>query len=245
MRDLAAFRAAVTAQRRAVGRSQQELARAVGLHPHVLSRKLNGTDAILTNRDAAAIVAALRAWGAVQGHEQARDLFELLHVRGPAAGRRPLAPAALPDVAAPERAAEVTAVCAALDESRLVTVVGAEGATRSGLAVAAARRVADRYAGGAGYADLTVARDATRGIRDALGLPPAETGAKQQLLAAASDAELLVLLDNADHLPDAGPLLVRVLTCAPRLRVLVTCRRPLGVHGEHLMWAPRRAQVSG
>lgn len=40
--DLAAFRRAVGLARSAGGRSQQQLARSNGLHPGVLSRKLNG-----------------------------------------------------------------------------------------------------------------------------------------------------------------------------------------------------------
>jgi hypothetical protein len=245
MRDLAAFRAAVTAQRRAVGRSQQELARAVGLHPHVLSRKLNGTDAMLTSRDAAAIVAALRGWGAVAGQEQPSELFDLLHVRGPAAARRRVVLTALPGEAASDRCDEVTALSRALAESRLVTVVGTAGSDRSGLAVAAARQVAAGYADGVAYADLGSAPDAACGLAGALGLPSASAAAERRVVAALSELQLLVLVDNADRLPDAGALLVRVLSGAPRLRFLVTCRHPLGVHGEHLVWAraarPHRA----
>jgi hypothetical protein len=49
--DLAAFREAVRQRRRAVGRTQQQLARGVGLHPDVLSHKLHARDALLTSAD--------------------------------------------------------------------------------------------------------------------------------------------------------------------------------------------------
>ena len=50
--------------RRAVGRTQQQLARCIGLHPDVLSHKLNGRDnAILTTPDVIAIVTTLALLG--------------------------------------------------------------------------------------------------------------------------------------------------------------------------------------
>ena len=62
--DLAAFREAVRARRRAAGRTQQQLARRVGVHPDVLSHKLHARGAVLTSADVTAIVTVLAGWGA-------------------------------------------------------------------------------------------------------------------------------------------------------------------------------------
>ncbi len=80
MQDLAGFRAAVRERCRAAGRTQQQLARAVGLHPSVLSHKLHQRDALLNAADVAAIVTALADWGTVGSAAEARGLLALMAV---------------------------------------------------------------------------------------------------------------------------------------------------------------------
>jgi predicted ATPase len=81
VRDLARFREAVRAHRRTAGRPQQQLARAMGLHPAVLSHKLNGTDsAVLTTADVVAIVTVLADWGVLVSRADAEDLLGLAAV---------------------------------------------------------------------------------------------------------------------------------------------------------------------
>jgi predicted ATPase len=79
-RDLAAFREAVRARRRAAGRTQQQLARGVGVHPDVLSHKLYARGAVLTSADVTAIVTTLAGWGAVGSQAEARSLLALMAV---------------------------------------------------------------------------------------------------------------------------------------------------------------------
>lgn len=63
MPDLREFREAVRVHRRAVGRTQQQLARSIGLHPDVLSHKLHGRDnAVLTTPDVIGIATTLAGW---------------------------------------------------------------------------------------------------------------------------------------------------------------------------------------
>src|ERR1700744_2182205 len=81
MRDLRAFRTAVRQHRRAVGRTQQQLARSIGLHPDVLSHKINGNDnALLTMSDATSIVTTLTDWGAVPTRADLQALLDLVEV---------------------------------------------------------------------------------------------------------------------------------------------------------------------
>ena len=81
MRDPEQFRQMLQAHRRALGRTQRELARAIGLHPDVLSHKLRGRDgATLTQADAVAIVVTLAKWGALTTRAEARTLLGLMAV---------------------------------------------------------------------------------------------------------------------------------------------------------------------
>src|SRR5689334_5242975 len=76
MGELAEFREQVRTYRRAVGRSQQQLASAIGVHPNVLSHKLNAHGrAVLTTPEAIRIVTTLAAWGALGSRTAAEDLL--------------------------------------------------------------------------------------------------------------------------------------------------------------------------
>jgi predicted ATPase/transcriptional regulator with XRE-family HTH domain len=81
MRDLGRFREAVRRHRRMAGRTQQQLARSVGLHPDMLSHKLNGSDnAVLTAPDVIGIVTTLAAWGALATRAEVHVLLGLMDV---------------------------------------------------------------------------------------------------------------------------------------------------------------------
>ena len=81
MRDLRGFREAVRVHRRAVGRTQQQLARSIGLHPDVLSHKLNGSDnAMLTTPDVIGIATTLAGWGALVTRTDVYALLDLMEV---------------------------------------------------------------------------------------------------------------------------------------------------------------------
>jgi hypothetical protein len=90
MRDLRGFREAVQEHRRMVGRDQQQLARSIGLHPHVLSHKLNGRgSALLTVPEVIGIATTLAGWGAPVARADVHALLELMDVP----------PRAIPDAA--------------------------------------------------------------------------------------------------------------------------------------------------
>src|SRR5215831_7561373 len=79
--DRAAFRTAVAGYRRPTGHTQQELAGALGLHPKVLSHKLNGSDgAVLGHEEIRAIVRVLANWGALTTRTQAIALLRLMEL---------------------------------------------------------------------------------------------------------------------------------------------------------------------
>src|SRR5215471_16282178 len=285
MRDLAAFRGAIREHRRAVGRTQQQLARAVGLHPDVLSHKLNGHgEAILTAADVAGIVTTLAAWGALRTRADARELLELMALppqaipdaawaapplatlladEAPARARSPEPMTRAPDLtsatpkpmprltAAPlpvpattliGRRAERQATTAALDASRLVTLTGTAGAGKTRLALYVASELADRYADGVAFVDLAAVRDPallTLTIARAVGLTPTSAAdAEREVADGLHGRELLLVLDNVEHLLEQTPVVSRLLAAVPGLHVLATSRIPLRLYGEHVMRVP-------
>ena len=74
----------------------------------------------------------------------------------------------------------------------------------------------------------------------ALDVPdPGPTEPAQLVLAQLRDSELLLVLDNCEHVLSAAAALVdEVLRAAPQVRVIVTSREPLQVPGEYVLPVP-------
>jgi transcriptional regulator with XRE-family HTH domain len=172
------FREQVTAIRRQAGQQQQELAAALGLAPHVLSRKLRGLDgAQLTYPEVKEIVRTLASWDALGSREEALALLALAGL-GPAiisdeewnspplnrlrrAGPRPSVPAggsvtpAPPGLPMPAtrlvgREALLQLVCERLRDPqvRLLTLFGPGGVGKTRLSLAVARALVPDFADG-------------------------------------------------------------------------------------------------
>ncbi|MCO1657792.1 BTAD domain-containing putative transcriptional regulator [Pseudonocardia humida] len=121
------------------------------------------------------------------------------------------------------REAELALIAGRLADHRLVTLTGPGGAGKTRLAVAAGT---DR-AGGAVLVELA-------GLRDPDGVGPAARAAL-----GTTAADVLLVLDNAEHLLDPVAAVVEeLLHRHPGLRVLVTSREPLGTAGEALVPVP-------
>ncbi|RYP83515.1 hypothetical protein EKO23_18800 [Nocardioides guangzhouensis] len=137
------------------------------------------------------------------------------------------------------RAADLAMVTGLLGRHRVVTLTGPGGAGKSTLALAAARLVE----AGSGddvpdvvLVELAPVRDAdglTRAVAEAAGVQGAGAVHVQSLAATLGRREVLLLLDNCEHLLDASARLVdAVLDAGSGARVLVTSREPLRVDGE-------------
>jgi len=140
------------------------------------------------------------------------------------------------------REAEVSATRTLLDPSgpavRLLTLVGPGGVGKTRLAVAIAAEVAPVYADGAVFVDLAPLRDARlvpATIARALDLRESSGGrsARELLLEHLQARQLLLLLDNFEHLLGAAPLVAELLQRCPHVAVLLTSRTALRVQGEH------------
>jgi predicted ATPase/DNA-binding CsgD family transcriptional regulator/tetratricopeptide (TPR) repeat protein/DNA-binding XRE family transcriptional regulator len=121
---------------------------------------------------------------------------------------------------------------------RLVTLVGPGGIGKSRLALQIAGELAPAFADGAAFvalAPVAAAETVPAAIAEALDLSLASGNApSDQLLATLRERELLLVLDNLEHLLDATPLFAAILQQAPGVRLLGTSRERLRLQSE---WA--------
>jgi len=131
---------------------------------------------------------------------------------------------------------------------RLVTIVGAGGIGKSRLALALAHRCNGRFANGVFLAELAELRDGRHLAAALLGAVagPAspDLPSIESLGRFLADREVLLVVDNAEHLRDVGEQLTRLIEEAPRLTVVVTSRRVLHVTGEHVYTTPPLAPAT-
>ncbi len=135
------------------------------------------------------------------------------------------------------RGAQMTDLEKLLVDNRLVTLTGAGGAGKTRLAVEIAARIAAEFRDSVWYVDLapiTHPGVVPVAVARALGLPDQPgRSTMDTLLRFVRDRQMLVVLDNCEHLLDASAeLVVALLGAAPGLTVLATSREPIGVAGE-------------
>jgi predicted ATPase/DNA-binding CsgD family transcriptional regulator len=141
------------------------------------------------------------------------------------------------------RAAERAVLAGALGTHRLVTAVGPGGVGKTRLAQVVAADVTDRYADGAWYVDLvTVTGEAMVGPAAAAALGLGEQqgrSAEDTVVGWLADRDVLLVLDNCEHLMDGVVMLLeRLLAGCPRLTVLATSRARLLVPYEWVFAVP-------
>jgi predicted ATPase len=183
-------------------------------------------------------------WGARKATEGVRArlamVFELPVESLPDAASSPAAAVRLPSPATSflGRTREVGEICDLLlrASSRLVTLVGAPGIGKTRLAIEAAAGLDDRLEHGSRFVpllDVENPGDVPLAVCTAMGLAPSGPRAAERLMADhLRPLELLLVLDNFEHVAAAAPLAAFLLAEAPALRVLVTSREPLRVAGE-------------
>jgi predicted ATPase/DNA-binding winged helix-turn-helix (wHTH) protein len=125
-----------------------------------------------------------------------------------------------------------------LDRHRLVTLVGPGGVGKSRLAVVIALDAHEHHRDGTWLVELasiatTPVVDSVNGV---LRVPEvAGKSGEDVLLAAIASKDMLLVLDNCEHVvADCAQLVHRMLQRAPLLRVLATSREVLDVAGEHV-----------
>ena len=141
------------------------------------------------------------------------------------------------------REAELADVAALLRRGALLTLAGPAGAGKTRLAIEAAARQRERFRDGVRLVELAPlaqpeliphAVAAAVGVRLAGGPPAGEA-----LVAGLRERELLLVLDNCEHLvAGCAELADEVLRGCPHVQVLATSREPLAVAGEIVYRVP-------
>ena len=135
------------------------------------------------------------------------------------------------------RGAQMTDLEKLLVDNRLVTLTGAGGAGKTRLGIEIAARIGAEFGDGVWYVDLapiTHPAVVAVAVARAFGLPDQPGQATMDTLQRfVRDRQMLVVLDNCEHLLDASAeLVVALLGAAPGLTLLATSREPIGVAGE-------------
>ncbi len=222
----------------------------VGLDVHRAARLMaaaHGGQVLVSQTTRDLVEADLRDLGEhrLKDLSQLQPIFQLL-IDGVAAefppprtlGNRPNN---LPVVATPfiGRERELSEVVELLgrEHVRLLTLTGAGGIGKTRLALQAAADVLDRYPDGVFWVPLAPVRDAslvvpriahTLGVREAAGESVAES-----LTRHIGEKQLLLLLDNLEHVIDAAPEIASLLAGTRRVDVLLTSRTAARLQGEH------------
>jgi predicted ATPase len=121
-------------------------------------------------------------------------------------------------------------------EVRFLTLTGPGGTGKTRLALQAAAELLDDFADGVIFVPLAPVNDpdlvpatiaATLGIRE-----EGDQSLPERLRYVLATKQLLLVLDNLEHLVEASPAVGELLGTAPGLKVLATSRVPLHLRAE-------------
>lgn len=123
-----------------------------------------------------------------------------------------------------------------LRTSYLVTLTGPGGSGKTRLCIALAAEVATDYPDGVYFVPLAPVRDpglVPSTIAQSIGLQDArDRPLMEHLLSQLHERQMLIVLDNFEHLLASAPVVTRLLQETSALRILVSSRSPLRVSGE-------------
>jgi predicted ATPase/class 3 adenylate cyclase len=132
---------------------------------------------------------------------------------------------------------------------RVLTLTGPGGAGKTRLALQAAADLLDDFSDGAFFVSLAGIADSslvlptigqTLGVKESGGLSLAEAVADFL-----RDRQLLLVLDNFEHVAEAAPQVIELVLEGPSLKALVASRAPLRVSGEQEYPVPELAEADG
>ena len=135
------------------------------------------------------------------------------------------------------RGDDLRQIAKALHEHRLITLVGPGGVGKTRLALQVAGELTDSFGDGVRWVDLASVRDpagiAVRLAADLDIATPTGRSAEAVILAFIRQRELLLVIDNCEHLTEpAAELIERMLEAGPAVTVLATSRERLACRGE-------------
>ena len=137
------------------------------------------------------------------------------------------------------RARELAELAARLHQPdlRLLTLIGPGGMGKTRLALETARAQMDRHADGCFFiplGPLTSAAALIPAIATAIGVDLHGPDLQKTLLHFLRPKQMLLVLDNFEHLMAGATTVADLLQGAPNLQIIVTSRTRLNLHGEQL-----------
>lgn len=133
---------------------------------------------------------------------------------------------------------ELAVVLDLIATAKMVTVSGPGGSGKTRLALEAAHRAAEDF-DAVWWVPLEHVLDANEvmgALSRAMGLPEvAGVDADERVLDHLRARNVLLVLDNLEHVIDVAPLIGHVARAGPEVRVLITSQLPLRVGGEHVL----------
>jgi predicted ATPase/class 3 adenylate cyclase len=141
------------------------------------------------------------------------------------------------------READVALIADALTAARLVTLTGVGGVGKTRLAVQVAAELTPRFGDGAWLCELAAVMAGSSVIEvvaSALSVQPRQgQSLEQSLLDGLRDKELLLVLDNCEHvLGPSAALIQTVVSECQKVEVLATSREGIGLPGERMIAVP-------
>ena len=138
---------------------------------------------------------------------------------------------------------EMASVKALLETTSLLTLTGSGGTGKTRLSLHAAADVVERYSDGVWLVELAPLSDPAlipQTVADVVGVREASgESITKTLISALKAKQMLLVLDNCEHLLDASVSLVdALLKSCPNVRVMVSSREVLGISGETIYRVP-------
>ncbi len=122
---------------------------------------------------------------------------------------------------------------------RLMTITGPGGVGKTHLGLEASEKLAERLGVAAYFVDLASCSDpglVPALIAEAIGMPLAGAMATEdEVVGKIGDSNLLLVLDNFEHLSEAAPSVARLLAACPHVQVIATSRSRLHIRGENVL----------
>ncbi|HEV7247379.1 MAG TPA: winged helix-turn-helix domain-containing protein [Shinella sp.] len=129
-----------------------------------------------------------------------------------------------------------------LENTRLVSVVGAGGVGKTTVALAVAEQAIGRMRDGVWFIDLAALTDPSliaSAIATISGLTAHSANMQAAVIEFLRDRQMLLLLDSCEHVIEPAAAIVdRILAEAAGVRILATSREPLRVKGERVRRLP-------
>ena len=134
------------------------------------------------------------------------------------------------------RAEELVEIRRLLTETRLLTLTGTGGIGKTRLALRAANDLHDEFENGVFFvslAPISSGEHIVQTIAESIGFPlSTEEAPINQLIAHLRRRQLLLVMDNFEHLLGEADIVAKILQAASKVKVLATSREKLKLHGE-------------